>query len=180
MKPVLAHGVANTSAAEFGGVSEDNSVDYFIAGNYFDEDGWRDYSPTTVKQVFGKVGWQNETTRLELSYTGADNDMVGNGLVQKELIDEFGRESINTHPDQTENTLSFFNLNGNHWFNDDVQLTANTYYRGSDRKTLNGDVNDDFNARWYVDALLAADDLAGVLADCSATGDAEMSLFWCT
>lgn len=134
-----------TGAAEFGGVSADNSIDYFIAGNYFDEDGWRDHSPTEVKQLFGKLGWQNETSRLELSYTGADNDMIGNGLIQKELMDEFGRETINTKPDQTKNTLSFLNLNGNHWFNDDVQLTANTYFRNSKRKTLNGDINDDYD-----------------------------------
>jgi outer membrane receptor protein involved in Fe transport len=133
-----------TLAGEFGGVSADNSIDYFIAGNYFDEDGWRDHSPTKVKQVFAKLGWENETSRLELSYTGADNDMIGNGLVQKELIEEFGREAINTKPDQTKNTLSFLNLNGSHWFNDDVQLSANTYFRDSKRKTLNGDVNDDY------------------------------------
>ncbi|MDG1820354.1 MAG: TonB-dependent receptor plug domain-containing protein, partial [Methylophilaceae bacterium] len=36
---------------EFGGVSKDGSIDYFISGNYFDEDGWRDYSPTTVRQL---------------------------------------------------------------------------------------------------------------------------------
>ncbi len=133
------------TAAEFGGVSADGSVDYFISGNYFDEDGWRDYSPTEVKQLFGKVGWQNETSRLELSYTGADNNMIGNGLIQEELMRKFGRETINTRPDQTKNTMSFLNLNGSHWFNDDVQLTANTYYRQSKRKTLNGDVNDDFD-----------------------------------
>jgi outer membrane receptor protein involved in Fe transport len=133
------------TAAEFGGVSADGSVDYFISGNYFDEDGWRDYSPTEVKQLFAKVGWQNETSRLELSYTGADNNMIGNGLIQEELMRQFGRETINTRPDQTKNTLSFLNLNGSHWFNDDVQLTANTYYRQSNRKTLNGDVNDDFD-----------------------------------
>jgi outer membrane receptor protein involved in Fe transport len=132
------------TAAEFGGVSADGSIDYFISGNYFDEDGWRDYSPTEVKQLFGKVGWQNETSRLELSYTGADNNMIGNGLIQEELMRQYGRETINTKPDQTKNTLSFLNLNGSHWFNDDVQLTANTYIRDSKRKTLNGDVNDDF------------------------------------
>ena len=44
-----------TAAAEFGGVSKDGSVDYFIAGNYFDEDGWRDYSPSKVKQIFTLV-----------------------------------------------------------------------------------------------------------------------------
>ncbi len=149
------------TAAEFGGVSADGSVDYFISGNYFDEDGWRDASPTEVKQLFGKVGWQNETSRLELSYTGADNNMIGNGLIQEELMRQFGRETINTRPDQTKNTMSFLNLNGSHWFNDDVQLTANAYYRQSNRKTLNGDVNDDFaydvDDQWDAACLGATD-----------------------
>jgi len=134
-----------TAAGEFGGVSKDGSVDYFIAGNYFDEDGWRDASPSKVKQIFSKLGWQNDTSRLELSYTGADNNMIGNGLVQEELIEEFGRKTINTSPDQTKNTLSFFNLNGSHFINDATQLSANTYYRQSKRSTLNGDINDDFD-----------------------------------
>ncbi|MDD2833282.1 MAG: TonB-dependent receptor [Methylotenera sp.] len=156
-----------TTAAEFGGVSADNSIDYFIAGNYFDEDGWRDHSPTEVKQIFGKVGWQNEASRLELSYTGADNDMIGNGLIQKELMEEFGRETINTKPDQTKNTLSFLNLNGSHWFNDDVQLTANTYFRDSKRKTLNGDVNDDYD-------ITSTGSVAGNDAACpTGTGDED-------
>jgi outer membrane receptor protein involved in Fe transport len=121
-------------------------VDYFIAGNYFDEDGWRDASPSKVKQIFSKLGWQNDTSRLELSYTGADNNMIGNGLIQEELINKLNsRKVINTSPDQTENTLSFFNLNGSHFINDATQLTANTYYRKSKRNTLNGDVNDNFN-----------------------------------
>lgn len=162
------------TAAEFGGVSADGSLDYFISGNYFDEDGWRDSSPTEVKQLFGKVGWQNETSRLELSYTGADNNMIGNGLVQEELMKQFGRETINTKPDQTKNTMSFLNLNGSHWFNDDVQLTANTYFRGSKRKTLNGDINDDFNVDGLFDPDV--DDLATYLAtECNNTGgDAEV------
>jgi outer membrane receptor protein involved in Fe transport len=138
-----------TAAAEFGGVTKDGSVDYFIAGNYFDEDGWRDASPSKVKQIFSKLGWQNETSRLELSYTGADNNMIGNGLVQEEFIENLGRKAINTSPDQTKNTLSFFNLNGSHFINDATQLTANTYYRKSKRNTLNGDVNDDFDGDKY-------------------------------
>lgn len=179
-----------TTAAEFGGVSKDGSVDYFIAGNYFDEDGWRDASPTKVKQIFSKLGWENEASRLELSYTGADNNMIGNGLVQKELIADFGRDTINTSPDQTKNTLSFFNLNGSHWFNDATQLTANTYYRKSKRTTFNGDINDDFNVNedndsatntiatgfdTNGDGVVDAAELAIALADCSAAGDFEVS-----
>ncbi|MDG1453835.1 MAG: TonB-dependent receptor [Methylophilaceae bacterium] len=163
---------------EFGGVSEDGSIDYFISGNYFDEDGWRDYSPTEVKQVFGKLGWQNESTRLELSYTGADNDMIGNGLIQKELMEDEGREAINTRPDQTKNTLSFLNLNGSHWFNDEVEMSGNVYYRKSDRKTLNGDVNDDFNNNDAFDPDV--DDLDAFLATCVAGVDENVAELACS
>jgi outer membrane receptor protein involved in Fe transport len=171
-----------TAAAEFGGVSKDGSVDYFIAGNYFDEDGWRDASPSKVKQIFSKLGWQNDTSRLELSYTGADNNMIGNGLIQEELINGLNsRKVINTSPDQTENTLSFFNLNGSHFINDATQLTASSYYRKSKRATLNGDVNDDFDEDGIYAALDGDDDevspadLAAALAACNASesGDPE-------
>jgi len=156
--------------AEFGGVSESGSIDYFISGNYFDEDGWRDYSPTEVRQAFGKLGWEDESSRLELSYTGADNDMIGNGLIQKEFMDDFGRESINTRPDQTKNSLSFFNLNGSHWFNDNVEMTANIYHRKSNRKTLNGDANDDFNDNFADDGFASLD---AYLATCVAGADED-------
>lgn len=155
-----------TVSAEYGGVSEDGSIDYFVAGNYFDENGWRNHSPTEVKQIFAKLGWENESSRLELSYTGADNDMIGNGLIQRELTHSLDREAIHTRPDQTKNTLSFLNLNGSHWFNDETQLTANAYYRRSDRKTLNGDINDDFDLDDFFAESGISDDLADALQAC--------------
>lgn len=174
-----------TGSAEYGGISKDGSIDYFISGSYFDEDGWRDFSPTEVKQIFGKVGWQNDTSRLELSYTGADNDLIGNGLIQEELTRSLDRETINTRPDQTENTLSFLNLNGSHWFNDNTMLSANAYYRKSDRKTLNGDGNDDFNADEdengfgdldaNTDGEIDAAELNAAIANCLADTNAEIS-----
>jgi outer membrane receptor protein involved in Fe transport len=170
-----------TVAGEFGGVSKDGSVDYFIAGNYFDEDGWRDASPSKVKQIFSKLGWQNETSRLELSYTGADNNMIGNGLVQEDLIEHYGRRDvINTSPDQTKNTLSFFNLNGSHFINDATQLTANTYYRKSKRSTLNGDVNDDFDLDDLNELTTGSYDLTGALGLCNETLDEDEAEFACS
>src|SRR5690606_29185281 len=101
----------SNAQAEYGGVL-DNGVDYFFAGNTFEEDGWRDHSPTEVHQLFGKVGWQNETTDLSLSLTAADTNMIGNGLTQKQLLDSLGYEAINTRPDQTENKLVMLNFSG--------------------------------------------------------------------
>lgn len=140
-----------TGSAEIGGVSKDGSVDYFFSANMFSEDGWRQASPTDVRQFFGKVGWQNETTKIDLSYTNANNDMIGNGLVQREFMQTLGRNAIHTKPDQTKNTLSFLNLSASHWFNDDVMFTGNAYYRNSKRKTLNGDVNDEFDDTTPID-----------------------------
>ena len=131
-------------SAEYGGVSKDGSVDYFFGVNYLDEDGWRKYSPTTVKQTFGKVGWQNESTKIDLRYLNVNNDMIGNGLVPEELMNGLGRDSIHTRPDQTRNSLNQITLNGSHWLNNDVMFSANTYYRRSNQKSLNGDVNDGF------------------------------------
>jgi len=131
-------------SAEYGGVSKDGSVDYYLGASYFDEDGWRKYSPTTVKQTFGKVGWQNETTKIDLSYLNANNDMIGNGLLPQSFITSEGRDAIYTRPDQTRNFLNQFTLNAAHWLNNDVMLSANTYYRRSNRNTLNGDVNDSY------------------------------------
>ena len=163
-------------SAEFGGVTQDGSVDYFISGNVFSEDGWRDYSPSDVGQIFGKIGWQNETTSLNLSYTGADNKLIGNGLLPDDFIHNQGRESILTRPDITDNKLSFFNLNWSHFFNDNTQLSGNAYYRYGRTSTLNGDANDDFD-EGTVDLDASGDIDAGELlaanANCLADVDSD-------
>ncbi len=62
---------------------EAGPFDYFLTGEYFDEKGWRDGSHTEVYQGFGKVGWQNEKTDIDLSYTYADTSLYGNGAVPR-------------------------------------------------------------------------------------------------
>jgi outer membrane receptor protein involved in Fe transport len=68
--------------------------------------------------------------------------MIGNGLTPTVLLNEEGRNAIHTRPDQTRNFLNQLTLNGSHWINQDVMLSVNTYYRRSNRNTLNGDAND--------------------------------------
>lgn len=128
--------------AEYGTVA-DNGVDFFISGNLFTEQGWRDASPSDVRQLFSKVGWQGENADANLSLTLADNELVGNGFVQKDFLSQLGYESINTKPDVTENEMVFLNFNLNHYFNDDTVFSGNAYYRHVETETLNGDVNDD-------------------------------------
>lgn len=126
-----------------GGYGE--NVDYFVAVNWFDEDGWRDHSPTEVKQIFAKVGWQNGSTDFDLSITHADTDLTGNGVLPLSMLNQ-NREQIYTYPDNTQNNLTMVALNASHWLNDQWLLSGVTYLRKNTTKTLNGDVNDDFTA----------------------------------
>jgi outer membrane receptor protein involved in Fe transport len=126
--------------AETGG--EFGHFDYFLTGNYFDENGWRDLSPTHVYQAFGKVGWQNEKTDIDLSYTYADSSLIGNGATPQSMLD-FRRESIFSAPDFTHNLLDFVNLNGTQFLADTLLLSGNAYFRQLITNSNNGDVNDD-------------------------------------
>jgi len=145
--------------AEYGGVAA-NGVDYFFSANAFSEDGWRDSSPSDVRQAFAKVGWQGEKTDMNLSLTLADNELVGNGLVQKEFLKAQSYSAINTKPDITDTTMAFLNFNINHYFSDQTVFSANTYFRNARTKTLNGDVNDDVDDTVF-------------LSDCTGGADPE-------
>lgn len=127
---------------EYGGVSQDNSVDYFVAASLFDENGWRDKSESDAKQLFTKLGWQGEKTNLKLTYAYADTDLNGNGLVQKSFLKQ-DYSSVNTYPDNTQNENHLLNLNWAHYFTDNVTFSGNTYYRRINTKTFNGDLNDE-------------------------------------
>ncbi|MEQ1488828.1 MAG: TonB-dependent receptor, partial [Methylotenera sp.] len=130
---------------EYGG-KLDNGVSYFFAGNTFDERGWRDASPSNVLQGFGKLGWSNDKTDVDISFTGADNELTGNGFQAQSLLETLGRESIYTKPDITKNKMAFVNAKVSTWLTDEFLLTTNAYYRKNRTSTYNGDLNGDWGA----------------------------------
>lgn len=130
---------------EYGGKLS-NGVSYFFAGNKFKENGWRDGSPSDVLQGFGKLGWSNEKTDVDISFTGADNELTGNGYQAQEMLQSLGRKSIYTKPDITKNKLAFVNAKVSHWLSDELLLTTNAYYRKNRTSSYNGDLNGDFGA----------------------------------
>ena len=127
------------SLVEYGGVSKDGSVDYIIGYQNTTENGWRKHSPSHVNQLFAKTGWQSETTKLDLTYIGSDNNLIGNGFTPQHMLSG-DRDQIHTRPDFTNNYSHFLALNGSHWFNNDTMFSGNVYYRKSNRHTKNGDL----------------------------------------
>jgi outer membrane receptor protein involved in Fe transport len=121
---------------------ESGNFDYFLSGNYFDETGWRDNSPTRVYQGFGKVGWQTDKTDIDLSYTYADTRLYGNGAIPTSMLD-FRRQAIYT-PDFTKNLLNLVNLTGTQFVTGKLLLSGNIYYRHLLTATINGNINNSY------------------------------------
>jgi len=128
---------------EAGGISEDGSYDYYIGYQHFTEDGWRDYSPSHVNQLFTKVGWESDTSRYEVSYSGAHNLLIGNGLTPKDLLGS-DLEGIHTLEDETKNNYGKLVLSATEYWDDATMFSGNAYWLRSDRKTGNGDLNDEY------------------------------------
>ena len=126
-----------TAEAEFGGEAGDGLA-YFIGGSYFDEDGWRDFSPSRARQVFADVSYEGSASTTGLSLTYADTDLIGNGPSPVQLLQE-DREAIFTRPDQTRNELLMLNLSMNYRLGTAANLSGVVYHRRSDIRTLNGD-----------------------------------------
>ncbi|MBS0376912.1 MAG: TonB-dependent receptor [Proteobacteria bacterium] len=143
------------------------AFDYFATVRYFEETGWRDTSPSRLWQAFGKVGWQTETTDLDLSYTYADTDLTGNGAVPQSMY-AYRRETSYT-PDVTQNLLHFVNLTGTQMLDEHWLLSGNAFYRRLATTASNGSNNDNYLADTY----------AGPPLDCGAQ-DSRAAIAYCS
>jgi outer membrane receptor protein involved in Fe transport len=151
--------------AETGG--ELGHFDYFFTGNYFDETGWRDLSTTRVYQGFSKIGWQNDKTDIDLSYTYTDTKLFGNGATPLSML-AFRRDASYT-PDFTQNLLNFLNLTGTQFLTDRLLLSANVYYRHLTTGAINGNINDSY----------LSDDYTGPPIDCTVPETSRAGLAFC-
>ena len=117
------------------------SFGYFIDLRHFEEEGWRDFSPTKADQVFGTLSWRGDRGSLDLTLGANDNKLLGNGAVPVQLLKE-DRNAIFTHPDQTITRMFFSELEGKYDLTDDIVLSGNAYFRQNRIKTFNGDDSD--------------------------------------
>jgi len=125
---------------EHGG-RKSSGLNWYVAGNLFKEDGWREESPSDVRQIFGKLGWKQAADEFFVTIGHADNSLNGNALQE---IGSLGRDyaSIYTKPDTTENRSTFLNVTGRRSLNSWMALSGNFYYRDIHTNTLNADINE--------------------------------------
>lgn len=119
------------------------SLGWYLAADWFREDGWRDHSPSDVKQLFGKLSHRSAAGEADLTLTRAVTRLTGNGLLPQSMFGQ-RRDQIFTYPDTTRNDLTQAAVSGRLWLSDASSLSGSLYVRRNRTRTLNGDVNDEF------------------------------------
>lgn len=116
----------------------------FLAFTGFDEQGWRDNSPSQVNQGFGRFDWRGERFSVKASLLAVGNTLLGNGLIPTDLYRQ-DPGAVFSSPDQTDNELQQYSLGGEWFFTDHLSLTGQIYRRDSNRKAVAGDIYEDFD-----------------------------------
>jgi iron complex outermembrane receptor protein len=127
---------------EYGGAA--GPLDYFVTANLSDEHGWAEHNPSRVKQLFGKLGYQDDRTDFDLSLTLADNTLQGTQTLPTAWLDT-PRQAY-TFPDSNENRLAFVTAKGSRFLSESVLLAGNAYYRHYRNSNLSSNVNNDYGS----------------------------------
>ena len=137
----LSGGSFGRKVAEFEQGGSRHGLDWYLASQLFFEDGWRQASPSNVRQFFGRLGWRREHTTVGLSLAYANNSLIGNGLQEQRLLAR-DYASYYTKPDVTTHRAPFVNLQLRHSLSSRLTFAGNTYFRYIRTRTLNGDLNE--------------------------------------
>jgi iron complex outermembrane receptor protein len=125
---------------EYGGRRD--QLDFFVTGNLARDDGWAEHNASRVKQFFSKVGYQTETSDLDVAVTLADNTLNGTQTLPQSWLDT-PRQAY-TFPDLNENRLAFVTAKGSRFLSDSALLGGNLYFRHYRNANLSSNVNGDF------------------------------------
>jgi iron complex outermembrane recepter protein len=116
--------------------------DYLLSGNWFTEEGFRDFSKSNVGQLFGKLGYQQGSHDATISLTYTNNYLTGNGPLPESRLSQ-DRSGVFTHPDRFQPELWSVNGQYAYDFGSGLTLTADGYGRFLRLDQFNRDVAED-------------------------------------
>jgi len=135
----LSGGSFGRSGVQFEAGGQHERLDYFATANFTNEKGWAEHNPSRLRQFFGKVGYQDDVTDLDVALTLADNTLQGTQTLPQEWLDT-PRQAY-TFPDTNENQLAFVTAKGSRFLTDTALLGANAYYRRYRNTNVSSNVN---------------------------------------
>jgi outer membrane receptor protein involved in Fe transport len=113
----------------------------FAAAQIFDENGWRDRSPTRSENGLVSGSYRDAETTVDLSLIAANTSLTGNGPLPEQLLTT-DRTAIFTGLDPTENRMVMATLRGERTLSAHLLLSGTAYVRTNRTRTASGDQRD--------------------------------------
>jgi outer membrane receptor protein involved in Fe transport len=113
----------------------------YVAGSIAHDDGWRDFSPSDLRQLYAQLGLDGAWGQIDLRLMAASSDLTGNGPAPVELL-AARRQSIFTYPDETHDRYGRALLSGDLVLGAHLRLKPSLYLQRFRQRSLNGDLSD--------------------------------------
>jgi outer membrane receptor protein involved in Fe transport len=127
--------------------------DYYVAGTYFSEDGWRDASAGRVGRLFARIGLREGGTDVTLSYQRAQNRIEQAGSLPEGELDQHRTRNF-TRGDFFEPLMNAVTLNLKQALGERWALAATLFTRTLDSEQFNVNLAD-VNARSFTSTATA-------------------------
>jgi len=105
-----------------------NLAGYLIA-DAINDDGWRDYSPSRLRRIYGDLGARGDQAEFHVTFTGASNQFGAAAATPLELLNR-NWASVYTVPQATQNQLAFLTASASWNPIETLSFQSNVYYRG--------------------------------------------------
>ena len=124
---------------EFG--AQEGDVGFYIGGTGFDENGWRESSPSKVGQTYADARWRGNEGEAGISFGYAMTNLSGVQPAPVQLLDQSWSAAF-TVPDVSKNELIGVTGDANYFVNDTVSVQGNLHMRRLISHGLNSNTAD--------------------------------------
>jgi iron complex outermembrane recepter protein len=151
--PSAPGGSVTLSGGSFGrrslgleGGGKHGAWDWFMTGQLANDAGWAEHNASQVRQVFAKLGWQDETTDLDVTVVGANNRLSGTQTLPLSFtnVPSANIRQAYTYPDENRNRAALLAIKGSQAVNSSLLVSGTVYLRHYDNHNISSNVNANF------------------------------------
>ena len=126
-------------SSEWGARSQNTAA--YLALDFAHDDGWRMFSPSTIRRLYSDVGYKSDRAELHLNLTAADNDFGAAAAAPIQLV-QLNRSAVFTTPQSDHNEMAMISLQGRFKASDTLSLDGQLYLRRLDQHHVDGNGTD--------------------------------------
>ena len=160
----LRAGSFGRRAASVQAGGQSGNLSGYVFADAIHDSGWRNFSPSELRRVYGDVGARGDQAEFHVTFTGASNNFNALVATPIQLLNQ-NWANVYTAPQTTQNQLAFLTASGSWRPMDTLSIQGNVYYRGFWQHHVDGNPTNAQNTGCPDPAFLCFPNLNGGLSN---------------